>query len=102
MEYDTRAKIRDWRAIDPDVTAAEMARALGVSRQRVHHLLQEMGLPTTTQRSDDLKGAAAGEVMPKVATAARKIDAAMRELQDARTLLNEIVQTALTNRRREL
>lgn len=43
---DTREAIRRWREHDPHITTAEMARELGVSRQRVHQLLTAMGLPT--------------------------------------------------------
>lgn len=34
------------------MTAAAMSRTLGVSRERVRQLLLELGLPTTTSRSD--------------------------------------------------
>ena len=42
----TRERIRLWRKHDPYVTAAEIARGLRVSRERVRQLLGELGLPT--------------------------------------------------------
>jgi len=39
------------RADDPEVTATEMARAIGISYQRVLQILRALGMPTVTARS---------------------------------------------------
>jgi DNA-binding transcriptional ArsR family regulator len=51
MDMDTRSAIREARLADPEVTATELARKLGISRQRVSQHLQRLGLPTRTSRS---------------------------------------------------
>ncbi len=40
----------DWRRINWDRPVAEIAAAMGVSRQRVHQVLQRFGFPPTSQR----------------------------------------------------
>lgn len=89
----TRELVREWRERDPEATAAEIARGIGISRQRVHQHLEALGLPTSTARSDALKGSAREEAarLAKLAAAARKLDTAARELQDARALLAELL-----------
>lgn len=73
-ELSTRDRVREWRARDPEATAAEIARGLGVSRWRVTELLRAIGLPTHTSRS---RGGQAPPVSPfrdraKARAAARK------------------------------
>lgn len=40
---DTRAAIRSMRSDDPAISASEMAARLGVSRQRVHQIMRQLG-----------------------------------------------------------
>lgn len=47
----TRDRVREWRERDPEATAAEIARGLGVSERRVGQLLRALGLPARTSRS---------------------------------------------------
>lgn len=47
----TRESVAAWRERDPEASAAEMARELGVSRTRIGQLLESLGLPTRTNRS---------------------------------------------------
>lgn len=102
QDLDTREQVEAWRARDPDATASEIARGVGVSRQRVAQLLDELGLPTATRRSDALKGSARQEAarLAKLARAARKLDTAARELQDARALLAELIDQPLGEQRK--
>ncbi len=46
-----RAQIVAIRKDDPDATASEIAKRVGVSRPRVSNLLKALGLPTITPRS---------------------------------------------------
>jgi predicted DNA-binding transcriptional regulator AlpA len=45
-ESDTRNRVRDLRSADLFMKMSEIARIVGVSRQRVYQILQEEGLPT--------------------------------------------------------
>lgn len=40
---DTRTRVKRLVRTDPALAAAEIARAVGVSRQRVHQILEELG-----------------------------------------------------------
>ena len=45
-ESNTRSQVRDLRSADLFMKMSEIARIVGVSRQRVYQILQEEGLPT--------------------------------------------------------
>ena len=51
MTLTSRQQVELIRSEDPDATASEMARAIGVSRERIRQLLVDLGLPTTTSRT---------------------------------------------------
>ena len=43
--------MREWREADPDATAAEMARELGVTKERIRQILVSEAMPTVTAKS---------------------------------------------------
>lgn len=48
---ETREEVAALRLDDPEITAAEMSRRLGVSTERIRQILIALGLPTSTSRS---------------------------------------------------
>ena len=46
MSADTRQRVKELRVTNPFMTMAEIARVVGITRQRVFQVLQEEGLPT--------------------------------------------------------
>jgi predicted transcriptional regulator len=88
------------RRRDPEITAAEMARELGVSKQNVREHLVALGLPTTTTRSDRLRGprspetdaAVVGQLLPKLRAALREQRAIEQRQQKLSRLLADILK----------
>tara|TARA_R110002020_G_scaffold165527_1_gene352980 strand:+ start:1366 stop:1731 length:366 start_codon:yes stop_codon:yes gene_type:complete len=48
---DSRAKICEMRKENPQITQAQMADTIGVSRERVRQLLIDMGMPTVVDKT---------------------------------------------------
>lgn len=57
----TRETIQSLRAEDPEMSATVIAEQLGVSRERVRQLLNELGLPTKTAAPPRIKRKPIGE-----------------------------------------
>ena len=51
MPTGTRESVIHLRKKDPTITASEMSRVIGKSRERVRQILLEEGLPTTVERA---------------------------------------------------
>ena len=46
----TKDRVRELRAADPNISAADIAKALGVSRQRVSQIMRDLGIPARVPR----------------------------------------------------
>ena len=90
----TREAVRRARKADPDITAAELARGLGISRQAVAEHLDALGLPRKTGRSDALKGAPAPGSTHRAMlhSAERKVLQATAALAEAMDLLRSLAE----------
>ena len=73
-----REAVRALRERDPEITAASLARIVGVSRARIRQILVEEGLRTSTTRSPGAKPRPNLEVVRHMQEVLQQMDAQIR------------------------